>query len=66
MGLGDALLVLEPAVEAVQGAEAVVGGRGPAALQDVDDVVLDVGRRGIAERRPRSWRSAESCSRASR
>src|SRR6266700_574886 len=48
-GVADAFLFLQPTIEAVKGTEAIVGGRGPATLDDVDDVVLDVGGGGLGE-----------------
>lgn len=51
-GVGDLFLALEPGVEAVQGAEAVVGGGRPPTLQDVNDVVLNVGGGGVGQTPP--------------
>ncbi|HZD69319.1 MAG TPA: hypothetical protein VFA45_10520 [Actinomycetes bacterium] len=48
-GVGNAFLFLEPAIEAVQGAEPVVGRRGSPSLQDGDEVVMDVGCAGIGK-----------------
>ena len=65
-GVGDLFPFLEPDVEPMQRPEPVIGRRRPSALDDIDDVVLDIGGGGVGQARPRGTRKTLSCSSVSK